>query len=188
MIRAATLVGVVVGTLFPVAASTAVPVSVTVPRCAGISVVVDATPLAGERVVRCVESTEPLLAGAAFTEAGFSLERVRRLPGAVCRIDGLPADLACVNMPPADGYWKLYWAPADADWSYASLGVDSLEIPVGGAVGFSWPGAEPSLATSTGEDAEEGDDGGVPDAVVWAGIAVVLGALALLIQLRRRRP
>ena len=72
-----------------------------------------------------------------FRDAGHSLTMVDRQPGFVCRVDGVPASASCVNTPPADAYWALFWSDGTSGkWVYASQGAGSLSVPAGGWVGF----------------------------------------------------
>ena len=51
----------------------------------------------------------------------------------------LPASDPCVNTPPADAYWGLWWSDGESgSWSYASVGAGSLTVPDGGYVAFAW--------------------------------------------------
>ena len=70
---------------------------------------------------------------------GFSLTYVQRQPGFVCRINGQPASDPCVNTPPTNAYWGLWWSDGKSgSWSYSSLGAGSLTVPDGGYVAFAW--------------------------------------------------
>jgi len=92
-----------------------------------------------------------------FTGAGFSLTYVQRQPGFVCRINGQPASDPCVNTPPSNAYWGLWWSDGrSGSWSYSSLGAGSLTVPDGGSVAFAWqsgsqnaPNVTPSSHAST---------------------------------------
>jgi hypothetical protein len=87
----------------------------------------------------CNSSGGGNVATSIFAGAGFALTYAQRQPGFVCRINGAPASDPCVNTPPADAYWGLYWAPPGAtSWTYASVGAGSLEVPDGGYVAFAW--------------------------------------------------
>jgi hypothetical protein len=88
-------------------------------------------------------------------EEHFELTQVQRQPGFVCRINGLPSTDAepCVDTPPSDAYWSLYWSDGKSGrWSYSSAGAGGLKIPEGGYVAFSWKqgsAAAPPSATPT---------------------------------------
>lgn len=163
--------------------------------CDGVRVVVDPGELGGEDTAACVR---PGTAAEAFEEAGFTLDFVPIQPGFVCRVDGRPANGPCTD---GTAYWSLWWSDGETDWTYATLGVTSLEVPAGGAVGFAWHqgkgDAEPpdqpvgAAADHFVEDVvappaeDRGDDG--RRLLTYGGIALlVLGAAAVPI-LRRRR-
>lgn len=72
-----------------------------------------------------------------FDDAGHALTSVSTQPGMVCRVDGAPASAGCVNAPPANKYWGLFWSDGKSGtWKYSSLGVTSLDVPKGGWVAF----------------------------------------------------
>lgn len=78
-----------------------------------------------------------------FRDAGHTLTMVDRQPGFVCRVDGVPASAGCVNTPPANAYWGLFWSDGTSGkWVYASQGAGSLSIPAGGWVGFAFQDGE----------------------------------------------
>ena len=121
----------------------------------GVSVVVDFHELGGGVQTACDAGGVGRTAYAQLKDVGHRLEHVQRTPGFVCRIDGLPspADDPCVNTPPADAYWSLWWSDGKSGkWTYASQAASSLKVPAGGYVGMSWqgsgakspPGAPPS--------------------------------------------
>jgi hypothetical protein len=92
-----------------------------------------------------------------FKDAGHSLTMVDRQPGFVCRVDGVPAAASCVNTPPGDAYWGLFWSNGTSGtWTYASQGAGSLKVPAGGWVAFvfqnggakTYPGVDPVSAAS----------------------------------------
>jgi hypothetical protein len=90
-------------------------------------------------------------ARALFTAAGHTLRDVSSAPGAICTVDGLPANAPCVRMPPADAYWGLFWTDGTSGrWIYSSFGVDGLDVPKGGGVDFVWQDSsthiDPSIA------------------------------------------
>lgn len=109
---------------------------------AGVSVVVDFQELGGGVRSACVAGGGGDSASDLFPAAGFSLSYVSRQPGFVCRVDGAPADASCVNAPPADAYWGLWWSDGESgEWTYASSGVGGQTVPDGGYVAFSWNGS-----------------------------------------------
>ena len=118
----------------------------------GVTVVVDFHELGGGLQQACDAGGGGQKASALFPDNGFPLTYVQRQPGFVCRVSGAPADDPCVNTPPANAYWGLWWSDGDSgSWTYSSVGVGSLTIPEGGSVALSWndssssspPGAPP---------------------------------------------
>ncbi|MCW2844857.1 MAG: hypothetical protein JWN22_2773 [Nocardioides sp.] len=108
----------------------------------GVTVVVDFHELGGGVRQVCDTGGAGRSAAAQLTESGFTLTRVQRQPGFICRVNGAPSEDPCVNTPPADAYWGLWWSDGKSgSWSYASQGVDSLKVPEGGYVALSWNGS-----------------------------------------------
>ncbi|MCW2756816.1 MAG: hypothetical protein JWO46_562 [Nocardioidaceae bacterium] len=108
----------------------------------GVTVVVDFHELGGGVQQVCDSGGAGKSAATQFTESGFTLTRVQRQPGFVCRVNGAPSEDPCVNTPPADAYWGLWWSDGTSgSWTYASQGVDSLKVPEGGYVALSWNGS-----------------------------------------------
>jgi hypothetical protein len=117
----------------------------------GVTVVVDFHELGGGVQSTCDPDGAGKTATALFPDNGFPLDYVQRTPGFVCRVSGKPADDPCVNTPPADAYWGLFWSNGtNGQWSYATAGAGGQKIPAGGSVAFSWQGsdsrAEPGVA------------------------------------------
>ena len=72
---------------------------------------------------RCAPDGGGRTADRLLKDTGHALTYVQRFPAFVCRIDGVPADDPCVNTPPADAYWGLWWSDGESgEWSYSSLG------------------------------------------------------------------
>jgi len=108
----------------------------------GVSVVVDFHELGGGLQQVCDVGGGGQKASALFPDNGFPLTYVQRQPGFVCQVSGAPADDPCVNTPPPDAYWGVWWSDGTSSgWSYSSVGVGSLTIPDGGAVALSWNGS-----------------------------------------------
>jgi hypothetical protein len=108
----------------------------------GVTVVVDFGDLGGGVKQACVSDGGNKTAATLFPAAGFSLAYAQRAAGAVCRVEGVPTSDPCVSMPAANAYWSLWWSDGHTtSWTYASLGVQSLTIPAGGDVAFSWQGS-----------------------------------------------
>jgi hypothetical protein len=123
------------------------------PGTGGVTVVVEYGALGGGTEVSCApeggRTAERLL-----EDTGHALTYVQRFPGFVCRINGLPADDPCVNTPPADAYWGLWWSDGESGkWSYSSLGAASLTIPAGGYVAMVWDGSAGDVRPQTGAPA-----------------------------------
>jgi hypothetical protein len=135
---------------------------------------------------------------------------VQRQPGFVCRVSGLPEQDPCVNTPPADAYWSLWWSDGTSDsWTYAATGVDGLEIPDGGSVALVWDGRQgdvapvtPPGAPASGAHASRTDASSAPREPpeqsrpherrlpVWvapSAIALLFAAAAATAVVRRRR-
>ena len=105
----------------------------------GVTVVVDHGALGSGITQACNASGGGKSGTTQFTSTGFSLTYVQRQPGFVCRIDAQPASDPCVNTPPADAYWGLWWSDGKSgSWSYSSVAAGSLTIPDGGYVAFAW--------------------------------------------------
>jgi len=108
----------------------------------GVSVVVDFHALGGGVQTYCDTGGAGKTADAQLRDAGHRLTYVQRQPGFICRIDGKPANDPCVNTPPSDAYWSLWWSDGKSGkWSYSSQGASSLKVPEGGYVGMSWQGS-----------------------------------------------
>ncbi len=133
----------------------------------GVTVVVDPGSLPGSLSQTCVGGSGK--AAGLFGSAGHTLTRVQRFPGAVCKVDGEPADSSCVNMPPTNAYWGLFWSDGKSgSWVYSSAGVDNLDVPAGGSVALAWqssssrrnPAVKPPDHDGSGADDPGGSGGG----------------------------
>jgi len=112
------------------------------PGSAGVTVIVEYGALGSGTSTGCAADGGGKTADRLLKDTGHALTYVQRFPGFVCRIDGLPADDPCVNTPPADAYWGLWWSDGKTgEWSYSSLGAGSLTIPAGGYVAMVWDGS-----------------------------------------------
>lgn len=164
---AAAALAAAAGLLLPAAPATAATCS----GDTGVSVVVDGSGEQGGVRTSCVSDGGGDNAADLFA-VSHTLTRVQNFPGAVCKVDGLPADANCTRMPPADAYWGLFWSDGSGSWSYSSEGVDSLDVPDGGGVAFVWqdggdqdypavdaPGSEPAPTTSTTGSGGSGSGG-----------------------------
>ena len=176
--------------------------------CDGVTVLV--APPGVDDQVRCVAAGPT--AGELFEDAGHDLTRVQRFPGAVCRVNGIPADQACVAMPPADRYWGFFHA-AGPGWDYATMGVDSVVPEPGDSIALAWQDTEAPVAPSTlpatlgpespgdsgpsaagdvagdaaGDAADERGDVGLPTGLSVLAVIVLLGG-AVVLGVRRSRP
>lgn len=124
----------------------------------GVNVVVDFHQLGGGVQKGCDPSGGGKAAASVFPAAGFPLTYAQKQPGFVCRVEGKPASDPCVDTPPPDAYWGLWWSDGESGaWTYSSSGVGSLKVPSGGSVAFSWnagggtakPGVAPPTTPST---------------------------------------
>lgn len=104
---------------------------------AGVNVLVDFTGQGGGITRACAPQGAGGSAWNAFEQAGVSLTPVQRYPGAVCRVDGRPADASCVNMPPQNAYWGFFTSRGGG-WTYASVGPNSYRVADGDTIAFAW--------------------------------------------------
>jgi hypothetical protein len=152
--------GLVAAVLVTAAASVVAPGPAEAATCSsasGVSVVVDFHQLGGGVQSDCDASGAGKYADAQFADVGHTLTYVQRQPGFVCRVDGAPSSDPCVNTPPSDAYWSLWWSDGKSGtWKYSSTGVGSLKVPAGGYVALSWqqgsskakPGVAPTAHSS----------------------------------------
>jgi hypothetical protein len=146
----------------------------TCPSASGVSVVVDFGGLGGGVQSACDPGSGET-AWKQLEDTGFALTTVQRQPGFVCRVKGLPGEEteACVDTPPEDAYWALFWSDGKSGaWQYSSVGAASLKVPEGGSVALAWqssesqrlPGAAPPEHASQSPSPEpttpSGNDGG----------------------------
>jgi len=126
------------------------PLPATAAACSGVSgvtVVVEFNGLGGGVDQDCAAEGGGHTADRLLKETGHALAYVQRFPGFVCRVDGLPADDPCVNTPPADAYWGLWWSDGKTGkWTYSSLGAGSLTVPAGGYLAMVWDGSAGQVA------------------------------------------
>jgi hypothetical protein len=109
----------------------------------GVTVVVDFHQLGGGVQTACDAGGGGRTAATQLKDVGHRLVYVQRQPGFVCRVDDAPTDDPCVNTPPDNAYWSLWWSDGRSGaWSYSSLGVASLKVPEGGYVALSWQGQD----------------------------------------------
>ena len=134
LVAAATLVVAATVVLGPTAPASAASCT----SADGVTVVVDPGALGGALTSVC-DGGAGQAASARYADSGVALTYAQRQPGFVCRVDGAPASDPCVNTPPADAYWGLFWTDGtDGTWTYSSIGVTGLQVPEGGAVALAW--------------------------------------------------
>ena len=133
------------------------PVSAQSGGCEGVAVVVDSGE--GETAVGC--AADPATGIEALTQAGFAVVEVGSFPGAVCRIDEFP-ETDCGPMPPADASWTYWYADADGEWAYSSVGAHMRDPDEGDVDGWVFGSSEPPGLTPVeavdGAGAAESDD------------------------------
>jgi hypothetical protein len=114
----------------------------------GVTVVVSFAAFGGGTEVRC--AGWPVSTGYdALRRAGFAVTDTQRYPGLLCRIDGVPADQACVVAPPATAYWGYWHAERGGGWTYSSQGAGTRRPPAGSVEGWAFgrdarPGGVPA--------------------------------------------
>jgi hypothetical protein len=134
LVAAATLVVAATVVLGPTAPASAASCT----SADGVTVVVDPGALGGALTSVC-DGGAGQAASARYADSGVALTYAQRQPGFVCRVDGAPASDPCVNTPPADAYWGLFWTDGTSGtWTYSSIGVTGLQVPEGGAVALAW--------------------------------------------------
>ena len=204
--RSAAVAAVLAAQLVAAPGGAAAPAAAVEP-CAsghGVRVVVDFHELGGGLQEACDETGGGRTAARLFADSGFRLTFVQRQAGFVCRVSGLPADDPCVNTPPQDAYWSLWWSDGSSEkWTYASLSADSLTVPDGGRVALSWsqgsgsrppgaaagadgPRAAPPDATTSTAKGPDTDDG-LPGWVAPTVVVVLFAAAGTFGVVRRRR-
>jgi len=177
----------------------------------GVTVVVEPAALGGKPEIGCDAHGGGRVAARIFADTGHRLTRVSTSPDFVCKVDARPAGAGCGQVPPADAYWSLWWSDGTAPWTYASIGVDGLAVPDGGAVAFTWvdgsADGRPRTAVSSGSvasspvaspsadgpradhdgHADHADHAGLPGWIPPLAVVVVLGAAGAVVITRRSR-
>ncbi|RHW27984.1 hypothetical protein D0Z08_06810 [Nocardioides immobilis] len=161
----AVLVAAVAGVVVPAGEATAFAAAPACSGDTGVTVIVDFNELGGGVTAACDPDGAGKSASEVFDDTGYPLVFAQQDPGFVCRVSGKPADSPCVRTPPATAYWSLWWSDGESGrWSYATSGVNVLEVPDGGFVAFAWhqgqDNAAPPDASPTRSDPEPTDDGG----------------------------
>ncbi len=138
VLAAAALVAAAVGVGAPTPARAAAPAA-GCSSASGVTVVVDFNELGGGVASVCDGAGGGKDASQLFPGVGLTLKYASRMPGFVCRVNGVPTSDPCVNTSPSNAFWGLWWSDGKTGkWSYSSLGTQSLTIPDGGYVAFSW--------------------------------------------------
>ncbi|MEU9891449.1 hypothetical protein [Sphaerisporangium sp. NPDC051011] len=118
----------------------------------GVTVVVDFQGLGGTPIVRCDPRRERGTGLDALKGAGFQIDGVRRWGEAfICRIENRPSAVeqipvkgnegyreACIDTPPAAGYWSYWHAGNNCAWKYSQWGVKNRDFIPGGFEGWSF--------------------------------------------------
>lgn len=206
--RAVVAVVVTVTVALPAAPAPASVPTASCPPGHGVTVVVEFNELGGDDLDLCDEGGGGRTVARLLEDHDLPLTYVQRQPGFVCRVAGVPEQDPCVNTPPDDAYWSLWWSDGSSGmWSYATTGVDTLEIPDGGSVALAWDGDEGEVRPATPLDAAGSttphtgvpddvattsghvsrDDGGLPAWVAPSAVGLLLAAAAGTAVVRRRR-
>jgi hypothetical protein len=116
---------------------TLVPAPAQAAACSSTSGVTVVVQFPDRTETRCAAG-DPTSGSDALARAGFSVTRVTKFPGAVCRIDGFPDAGAdpCVNMPPADAYWVYFHAQPGGSWTPSNVGADGYNPKPGSVEGW----------------------------------------------------
>ncbi|MFC5183219.1 ABC transporter substrate-binding protein [Actinomadura harenae] len=118
----------------------------------GVTVVVDFQALGGTTIVRCDPQAGRGTGLDALKNAGFQIAGVQRWGEAfICRIENRPSAVekipikgnsgyreACVDTPPASGYWSYWHAGNNCAWEYSQWGVKNRDFVQGGFEGWSF--------------------------------------------------
>lgn len=103
----------------------------------GVTVVVSFNELRGGQTLTRCASGSPGSGFEVLSRVGLPATQPQRMPGFVCRIDGLPSDDPCINTPPTSAYWAYWVAPRGGDWCYSNLGP-GRKPPPGTVEGWSF--------------------------------------------------
>lgn len=153
----------------------------------GTTVVVDATALGGDVIVRCAPGTDKRTGFETLEAAGFEYESTTGSGmSAVCRLEGRPAadeelDIdgksgyseSCSGMPPAEAYWSYWRADDGAKWGFSQKGPQAQQKSTDfEAWTFALNATPDEPATPAIDPASpEGDSGasGTQNGVEWTG-------------------
>jgi len=138
-LTAAVVLAAAVGPGLTLTAGSAPAAAATCSTTSGVSVLVDFKELGGGIQGTCVANGGGQRASSLFPTAGFPLTYVQNEPGFVCRVSAKPAQDPCVDTPPTDAYWGLWWSDGkNGVWNYANYGASALKVPAGSSVAFAW--------------------------------------------------
>ncbi|HTW14556.1 MAG TPA: hypothetical protein VMF51_05455 [Nocardioides sp.] len=138
-LTAAVVLAAAVGPGLTLTAGSAPAAAATCSTASGVSVLVDFKELGGGIQGTCVANGGGQRASSLFPTAGFPLTYVQNEPGFVCRVSAKPAQDPCVDTPPTDAYWGLWWSDGkNGVWNYANYGASALKVPAGSSVAFAW--------------------------------------------------
>ena len=130
------VVGLVAAVLLTAAAGLGVSAPALAASCStahGVTVVVDFHQLGGGVQSACDANGGGRTAATQLIDVGHQLTYVQSQPGFVCRVDGSPSSDPCVNTPPADAYWSLWWSDGKSGrWTYSSAGGGGHPVPPSG--------------------------------------------------------
>ncbi len=110
------------------------------PDGTGVTVVVDFGRLGAASGSRC----DPDGAGEErrrrswSTPVSFWTASVRTLASSVPSSGRPNPDRSCGRVPPASAYWGLFWSDGSGKWYYADKGIDGIDAPEGGSIGWAW--------------------------------------------------
>ncbi|MFC6091522.1 ABC transporter substrate-binding protein [Saccharothrix lopnurensis] len=122
------------------------------PSGTGVTVVVDFQQLGGTTLVRCNPQGARGTGLDALKGAGFQVAGVQRWGEAfICRVENRPSAVetipvqgndgyreACIDTPPAAGYWSYWHAGNNCAWEYSQWGVKNRDFVPGGFEGWSF--------------------------------------------------
>ncbi|WP_222847569.1 hypothetical protein [Nocardioides dongxiaopingii] len=122
------------------------------PDDTGVTVVVDFQELGGDPIVRCNPTGSRGTGLDALQGSGIQVEGVQRWGLAfVCRVENRPSAVetlaiegdedyreACLDTPPASGYWSYWHAGNNCAWTYSQWGVKNRDFVAGGFEGWSF--------------------------------------------------
>lgn len=158
--------------LLPAGTAAAVPARAAAmcSSATGVTAVVDFNGLGGsQETAGCDPDGGGRPASEVFGDAGYAISysQADGMNGFVCKVQGQPTDGDCTA---TDSFWSLWWSDGKSGkWVFANQGVNTLDVPDGGYVAFSWhegggqaqpPGATPAAHPEPSQDPDAGGDEG----------------------------